>query len=165
MLMYPDHLQNWLDCGHGLLIFLILALFRLSETGQILCFRTFPEECMDAMEGMACNFACLCILSTFRADKIMVMVCSFFSFQRQFHLVKLIQFAVSSSKNTEMLTKENYSAAKKFNYTRRFIDDLHTLNNDGRKQQYGENLPTRIKTEPREPEWWQSNIPWLGRTN
>ena len=30
----------------------------------------------------------------------------------------------------EMLTKENYSAAKKFNYTRRFIDDLHTLNND-----------------------------------
>ena len=30
-----------------------------------------------------------------------------------------------------MLTKENYSAAKKFNYTRRFIDDLHTLNNDG----------------------------------
>ena len=31
----------------------------------------------------------------------------------------------------EMLTKENYSAAKKFNYTRRFIDDLHTLNYDG----------------------------------
>ena len=31
----------------------------------------------------------------------------------------------------EMLTKENYSAAKKLNYTRRFIDDLHTLNNDG----------------------------------
>ena len=31
----------------------------------------------------------------------------------------------------EMLTKEKYSAAKKFNYTRCFIDDLHTLNNDG----------------------------------
>ena len=31
----------------------------------------------------------------------------------------------------EMLTKENYSAAKKVNYTRRFIDELHTLNNDG----------------------------------
>ena len=35
------------------------------------------------------------------------------------------------AKFMEMLTKENYSAAKKFNYTRRFIDDLHTLNNDG----------------------------------
>ena len=34
------------------------------------------------------------------------------------------------AKFMEMLTKENYSAAKKFNYTRRFIDDLHTLNND-----------------------------------
>ena len=32
------------------------------------------------------------------------------------------------AKFMEMLTKENYSAAKKFNYTRRFIDDLH---NDG----------------------------------
>ena len=31
----------------------------------------------------------------------------------------------------EMLTKENYSAAKKFNYTRRFTDDLHALNSDG----------------------------------
>ena len=35
------------------------------------------------------------------------------------------------AKFMEMLTKKNYSAAKKFNYTRRFIDDLHTLNNDG----------------------------------
>ena len=34
-----------------------------------------------------------------------------------------------------MLVKENYSAAKKFNYTRRFIDDLHTLNNDGRLEE------------------------------
>ena len=32
------------------------------------------------------------------------------------------------AKFMEMHTKENYSAAKKFNYTRRFIDDLHTLN-------------------------------------
>ena len=29
MLMYLDHLQNWLVYGHGLLIFLILALFWL----------------------------------------------------------------------------------------------------------------------------------------
>ena len=35
------------------------------------------------------------------------------------------------AKFMEMLTKENYSAAKKFNYTRRFIDDLHTLINYG----------------------------------
>ena len=35
MLMYLDHLHNWLVYGHGLLIFLILALFWLSETGQI----------------------------------------------------------------------------------------------------------------------------------
>ena len=35
MLMYLDHLQNWLVYGHGLLIFLILALFSLGETGQI----------------------------------------------------------------------------------------------------------------------------------
>ena len=35
MLMYPDHLQNWLDLGHHLLIFLILASFWLRETGQI----------------------------------------------------------------------------------------------------------------------------------
>ena len=34
MLMYLDHLQNWLVYGHSLLIFLILALFWLSETGQ-----------------------------------------------------------------------------------------------------------------------------------
>ena len=35
MLMYLDHLQNWLDYGHSLLIFLILVLFWLSERGQI----------------------------------------------------------------------------------------------------------------------------------
>ena len=35
MLMYLDHLQNWLVYGHSLLIFLIFALFWLSETGQI----------------------------------------------------------------------------------------------------------------------------------
>ena len=35
ILMYSDHLQNWLDFDHGLLIFVILARFWLSETGQI----------------------------------------------------------------------------------------------------------------------------------
>ena len=65
MLMYLDHLQNWLVYGHGLLIFLILALFWLSETGQIWGFRAFPGE---RMEGMAWNFARWCILTTFRTD-------------------------------------------------------------------------------------------------
>ena len=40
MLMYLDHLQNWLVYGHGLLVFLIL--FWLSETGQIWGDRAFP---------------------------------------------------------------------------------------------------------------------------
>ena len=65
MLMYLYHLQNWLVYGHGLLIFLILALFWLSETGQIWGVRAFPGECM---EGMAWNFARWCILTTFRTD-------------------------------------------------------------------------------------------------
>ena len=63
MLMYLDHLQNWLVYGYGLLIFLILALFWLSETGQIWGFRAFPGE---RMEGMAWNMVCYCILTTFR---------------------------------------------------------------------------------------------------
>ena len=63
MLMYLDHLQNWLVYGPGLFIFLILALFWLSETGQIWGFRAFPGE---RMEGMAWNFARWCILTLFR---------------------------------------------------------------------------------------------------
>ena len=65
MLMYLDHFQNWLVYGHGLLIFLILALFWLSEKGQIWGFRVFPGE---RMEGMAWNFARWCILTTLRTD-------------------------------------------------------------------------------------------------
>ena len=65
MLMYLDHLQNWLVYGHGLLIFLILALFWLSETGQIWGFRAFPGE---RMEEITWNFAHWWILTTFRTD-------------------------------------------------------------------------------------------------
>ena len=64
-LMSLDHLQNWLVYGHGLLIFLILALFWLNETGQIWGFRAFLGE---RMEEMAWNFARWCILTTFRTD-------------------------------------------------------------------------------------------------
>ena len=52
------------------------------------------------------------------------------------------------AKFMEMLTKENYSAAKKFNYTRRFIDDLHTLNNDGHLEEnnnMGRIYPLKLK--------------------
>ena len=58
MLVYLHHLQNWL-------VFQILALFWLSETGQILGFRAFPGE---RMEGMTWNFACWCILTISRTD-------------------------------------------------------------------------------------------------
>ena len=74
-LMYLDHLQNWLVYGHGLLIFLILALFWLSETGQIWGFRAFPGE---PMEEMPWNVACWCILTTFRTEKFMATVCWIF---------------------------------------------------------------------------------------
>ena len=75
VLRYLDHLQNGLVYGHGLLMLLILALFWLTETGQIWGFRAFPRE---RMEGMAWNFACWCILTTFRNDYFMVTVCWFF---------------------------------------------------------------------------------------
>ena len=35
MLMYPNHLQSWLDFGYSLVIFLILTQFWHAETGQI----------------------------------------------------------------------------------------------------------------------------------
>ena len=47
MLMYPDHLENWLDFGHRLLIFLVLAAFWFSETGQICDFWSFSWEHME----------------------------------------------------------------------------------------------------------------------
>ena len=65
MLMYLDHLQNWLVYDYSLLILLILALFWLSETGQIWGFRAFPGECM---EEMTWDVGCWCILTTFRTD-------------------------------------------------------------------------------------------------
>ena len=65
MLMYLGHLQNWLDYGHGVLIFLLLASLWLSEMGQIWGFRAFPGE---RIVGMAWNFACWCILTTFRTE-------------------------------------------------------------------------------------------------
>ena len=90
-LLYPDTIQNWLDYGYSLVIFLILALFWLSETGQIWSFQAFSEK---PIEEMAWNFACWCILTTFRTDKIMVTVCRFFLFLCYFDLVKQVKFGV-----------------------------------------------------------------------
>ena len=91
-LMYLDHFQNWLVYGHSLVIFLIFALFGLSETGQIWGFRVFPGE---RMEEMAWNFARWCILTTFRTDKSMVTIWWFFLFWRVLDLVKRVKFGVS----------------------------------------------------------------------
>ena len=75
MLMYLDHFQNWVVYGHSLLIFLIWGLFWLSEMGQICGFQAFSGK---PIEKMAWNFACWCILTTFRTVEIMVTVCRFF---------------------------------------------------------------------------------------
>ena len=92
MLMYLDHLQNWLVYSHGLLFFLILALFWLSQTGQIWGFLAFPGE---SMEGMVWNMVCCCILTTYRKVKIMFTVWWFFLFWCYFDLVKRVKFGVS----------------------------------------------------------------------
>ena len=92
-LMYLDHIQRWLFHGHGLLILIILALFWLSETGQILGFHAFSGE---RIGGMARNMVCCCILTTFRTRLIMVTVWWFFKFWCYFDLVKLVKFGVSS---------------------------------------------------------------------
>ena len=55
-------------------------------------FRAFARECM---EGLAWNFTCWCILTIFRTDKFMVMVCWFFLFWHYFDLVKWVKFGVS----------------------------------------------------------------------
>ena len=91
ILMYPDRLQNILDFGYGLLIFHVLALLELSETGEIWNFLAFSWEWM---EGMAWNLTCPCSLATWRADKILAPVFWFSSFWHHFDLVKLVIFEV-----------------------------------------------------------------------
>ena len=65
------HPQHRLDYSHDLLIFLIWALSWPSETGQIYSFRAFPGNCI---EGIAWNFVCWCILTTFRNNWILVVL-------------------------------------------------------------------------------------------
>ena len=49
MLLYPHHIQYRLDYGYGLVIFIILVLFWLSETGHILGFQAFSEKPIEEM--------------------------------------------------------------------------------------------------------------------
>ena len=44
MLLYPDHIQNWLDYGYGLVIFLFLVLFWLGERVKFGVFRHFVKN-------------------------------------------------------------------------------------------------------------------------
>ena len=44
MQVYNDHLQNWWTFGHGLMVFLLLVLFWLSEMDQIRGSRNFLEN-------------------------------------------------------------------------------------------------------------------------
>ena len=69
MLMYLSQLQNWLDYGHGLLIFFLSAPLWLTETGQIQGFQAFARK---SIEGMAWNFACWCILTTSRTEYVLL---------------------------------------------------------------------------------------------
>ena len=44
MLLYPDHLQNWLDFGHGLLIFLLLGTTLVYWNGSNSVFLGFSRR-------------------------------------------------------------------------------------------------------------------------
>ena len=56
MLIYPGPLWNQLHLGHGLLVFLILTPFWLSETGQMCSFQTFSWHCMGGMDrNLSCS--------------------------------------------------------------------------------------------------------------
>ena len=89
MLVYPDQIWDWLHFGHGPMVFLMLASCLLSETGHF--FRIFLEH----MGGMATNCACWFIVTTSRADYMLVTICCFSSFGRHFDLVKQVKFGVS----------------------------------------------------------------------
>ena len=99
-----DHLWNWLyfDVGDDLLIFLIWAQFWISKTSQIWGFRAFSRE---RMEMMACNLACWCILTTFRADYILVSISGFHLFWHNFDLTRTITFGGRYGLKFDMLTK------------------------------------------------------------
>ena len=110
MLTNPVHLQNWLDFGHGLLIFLILVPLRLNETGKFKLSGHFLRKAWEEWPeiwhtdvslprrwtgGMVWNLTCCFSVITFRTDYISVTVCWFSSCWCHFDLVKLVIFEVS----------------------------------------------------------------------
>ena len=76
MLMYSDHRQSYLDFCYGLFFPNFDAILTW-ETGQISRFRAFPNE---RIAGMACYFACRCIMINYRTGQIMVTVGWFSNF-------------------------------------------------------------------------------------
>ena len=68
MLLYPDYLWNCVHLGHGLLVFLILVPFWLSETGQMCSFQAFPGQCMGGM-GRNLSFHLYFVISPARNKK------------------------------------------------------------------------------------------------
>ena len=49
MLIYTDHLWNWLHLGHGVWVFPILQLFWLNETCHFCSFQAFSWQCLGGM--------------------------------------------------------------------------------------------------------------------
>ena len=92
MLMYPDHLQSWLDFGHCLLSFLILVSIWLRETGQTWGFQGLSLEHMGERPK---HLNCGCILTTVWTDYILVPVCWLSLLWWHFDLIKQVQFAFS----------------------------------------------------------------------
>ena len=81
MLMYPDYLFNCLHFGHGLLIFIILMVFWLSETRIICSYQVFSWECIGGIgwtylvisDEMEQAIFILRKLSSFRAGGILLL--------------------------------------------------------------------------------------------
>ena len=92
MLMYPDHLQNWLDFGHVLLIYVILVAPSHNKTGHIWSFRILFVHRMGII---AWNLTCWCILTTSEMIRFWSWFVYFHYFYHHFELVKVVIFEVS----------------------------------------------------------------------
>ena len=62
MLLYPDHVYNWLDFGYGLLIAPLWCDFNLVKRVEFEVSEHFHKK---NMRRMAWNLVCWCILTTF----------------------------------------------------------------------------------------------------
>ena len=71
--MYPDHLQNYLDYGHGLSIFLILVHLDLVKHVKFVFFRQGLQNALNKWP----EILHVCMITIFRTDPILVTVCWF----------------------------------------------------------------------------------------